>query len=205
MQNVPDQLNTGQTDHLFEVFRRATILPAWAVSDGKEDNNTLDVDDEAQKYDAGTRRTSVGRGARSDTGVGDVAKKSLVPMWVTALGRAAALSLACADTDTSSGKTEGPKEGQGGSAKIGYYEWHDNGVQRCFAGSDDEQEPADEGDAGDADEDLPTRTCVHCSLSSRYLLQCANCHQFTCIRCLHRCGPQCGDERFDRLGLSRWQ
>ena len=50
---------------------------------------------------------------------------------------------------------------------------------------------------GDAVGDLSFRTCVHCS-SSRYLSRCANCHHFSCARCSHRCGPQCGDERSGR-------
>ena len=54
--------------------------------------------------DAVTSRTPVGRGVGSDTGVSDVAKKSLVLSRGTASGRATAPSLACADTDTSRGK-----------------------------------------------------------------------------------------------------
>ena len=122
------------------------------------------------------------------------------------MGRAAALSLACADTDTSR-KGDEAKEHQLGSVKIGYYEWQNSAAQRCLAGSNDEHEPEDEGDTGVVDEDLPIRACVHCSFSTqiRYLLQCADCHQFACVRCCHRCGHQGGDERNDRLGPCRSQ
>ena len=102
-----------------------------------------------------TSRNPVGRGVGSDTGVSDVAKKSLVLSRGTASGRATAPSLACADTDTSRGKGDEPIVYQGGSVKIGYYEWQDNADQRCFADSDDEHEPEDEGDTGVVDEDLP--------------------------------------------------
>ena len=119
------------------------------------------------------------------------------------MGRAAVLSLACADTETCWGKADEPKECQGGSVKIGHYEWQENAVPRCFAGSDDAQEPEDESDTGAVDEDLPIRTCVHCSFStqSRNLLQCVDCHQFACIRCCHRCGPQSGEDRLTGIGL----
>ena len=82
------------------------------------------------------------------------------------MGRAAALSLACADTDTSR-KGDEAKEHQLGSVKIGYYEWQNSAAQRCLAGSNDEHEPEDEGDTGVVDEDLPIRACVHCSFQPK--------------------------------------
>ena len=77
----------------------------------KNDSGTQNVKSTKEpKDDAAISRTSVGRGACSDTGVSDVAEKSLVPLWGTASGRAAALSLACADTDTSRGKADESKD-----------------------------------------------------------------------------------------------
>ena len=130
-------------------------------------NELLNQSKPLSQDDGGTSQTSVGRGVRSDTGVLDFAKKSLVLLRGTAAGRASALSLACAGTDTSGGKAVDPNEET--KIKIGYFEWQDYAAQRCLAGNDDD-DPEEEGDDGAANEDLPTR-CVHCSFPRRLLLQ----------------------------------
>ena len=42
------------------------------------------------------------------------------------------------------------------------------------------------------------RTCVHCRFSSRFLLPCPSCSEFSCLRCFHRCPIRGNFERETR-------
>ena len=58
------------------------------------------------------------------------------------------------------------------------------GAQRPWGGLRDdaeqkEQGPEGEDEVGAATDDRPARTCFHCSASSRHLLQCAYCYEFS--------------------------
>ena len=73
------------------------------------------------------------------------------------------------------------------------------------AAEQEEQEQERLGDAGFGFDDLPRRTCVHCMFSSRYLQQCDNCHEFSCVQCFHRCGLRGRDEWRDQARSPRME
>ena len=74
-----------------------------------------------------------------------------------------------------------------GPFKIGNFAWQEGDGALCLA-EQDELEPDEEHDTGE-DADVPlVRTCVQCGFSSRFLLPCPSCCEFSCVRCFHRCG-----------------